>query len=394
MTSANPRNSSPSPTATLITAPGRSAIATISVDGLDALKHVARYFQPAGRRDLSKTTPRRILFGRWSASAAAAGEEIVVCVHAATRVEIHCHGGGAAANRILCQLDQGGCQCIHRDQWLVAVDANAIRRESTHALTQASTARVAAILLDQFRGALERALNVVLERLQQGDARGADHVLQALLVRSEWGQHLVSGWQVVLVGRPNVGKSSLINALLGYQRAIVFDQPGTTRDVITASTAVDGWPVEFADTAGITEDAQPIEAEGTECAWGRVASADLVLFVSDVTRPWTVEDARVLERAGGRAMIVHNKSDLVGTPAQDRPAGIFTSALQGDGLRQLIAGISERLVPVPPRSGEPVPFCGRQTVAIRAALSTLQRGDFPATCEQLVQLLGDAPSAP
>ena len=76
----------------------------------------------------------------------------------------------------------------------------------------------------------------------------------------------------MLAGRPNVGKSSLTNALLGYTRSIVFDQPGTTRDVVTATTAIDGWPIEFSDTAGLREGSEPLEAAGIEraaSAWPR-----------------------------------------------------------------------------------------------------------------------------
>jgi tRNA modification GTPase len=89
---------------------------------------------------------------------------------------------------------------------------------------------------------------------------------------------------VVIAGPPNVGKSSLINALLGYQRAIVFDQPGTTRDVLTATTAIDGWPVELADTAGIREGDDAIETEGVARALAEIRAADLVVEVWDASQ--------------------------------------------------------------------------------------------------------------
>jgi tRNA modification GTPase len=104
--------------------------------------------------------------------------------------------------------------------------------------------------------------------------------LDALLRWSEFGRHLTQPWQVVLTGVPNVGKSSLINRLLGYSRSIVYAEPGTTRDVVTAATAFDGWPVELSDTAGLRDAAGEIEAAGVERARRHLATADLAIVFS------------------------------------------------------------------------------------------------------------------
>ncbi len=86
--------------------------------------------------------------------------------------------------------------------------------------------------------------------------------LDAVLRWTDLGTHLATPWRVVLAGAPNVGKSSLINALLGYGRAIVFDQPGTTRDVVTADAAIEGWPITLADTAGLHDASDATESAG------------------------------------------------------------------------------------------------------------------------------------
>ena len=98
---------------------------------------------------------------------------------------------------------------------------------------------------------------------------------------------------MVIAGPPNVGKSSLINALLGFQRAIVFDLPGTTRDVVTAVTALDGWPVELSDTAGLRSSDDPLELAGIEQAHRQAAAADCLLLVFDASQPWSARESAI-----------------------------------------------------------------------------------------------------
>ena len=90
-------------------------------------------------------------------------------------------------------------------------------------------------------------------------------------------------WRVVIAGPPNVGKSSLINAMAGYERAIVSPLPGTTRDVVTLTTAIDGWPVQLADTAGLRASDDELESAGVKLAGAALAAADLVILVCDAT---------------------------------------------------------------------------------------------------------------
>ena len=97
------------------------------------------------------------------------------------------------------------------------------------------------------------------------------------------GRRLTAPWRVVVAGPPNVGKSSLVNALAGYQRSIVAPTPGTTRDVVTTRLAIDGWPVELADTAGVREATDALETQGVRLAREATAAADLCLWVLDAS---------------------------------------------------------------------------------------------------------------
>ena len=194
-----------------------------------------------------------------------------------------------------------------------------------------------------------------------------------------------------MAGRPNVGKSSLINALLGYTRSIVFDQPGTTRDVVTATTAVDGWPIEFSDTAGLREGSEPLEAAGIERARGALAEADLSIVLIDVSVPAT-DDDRTLLAAFPEAIVVAHKCDL---PRWDGPDGWESqvarrwprvSSKTGEGVDALIRAISARLVPEVPPAGTPVPATARQVSLLRRAGQAAERGDL-AGCRQALDAI-------
>ncbi len=169
------------------------------------------------------------------------------------------------------------------------------------------------------------------------------------------GLRLIDGWRVVLAGRPNVGKSRLLNALAGYGRAIVDPTPGTTRDVVTLQTAFDGWPVELVDTAGLREAADEIEASGVSKARSEHAKADLILLVLDLSMPLTEPDHALIQDFP-HALRVANKSDLPAAWEPSRVAAMPISAEHGDGLDALMAEIVDRLVPNPPRPGAAVPF--------------------------------------
>ncbi len=350
---------------------GRGAVATIIVEGPAALNNVSKYFAPAAGKPLDSFPLNRIVFGRWT-SAESRTEELVVCRRAPDVVEIHCHGGRVAVDVISQALLQDGCQLVDWRQRLRSADANAIASEALIALAATRTERTAAILLDQYRGALSREIQQIIAAIESGELESASAHLERLNQRAKLGLHLTTPWRVVLAGPANVGKSSLVNALLGFERAIVFDQPGTTRDVLSSHTAFDGWPVELSDTAGLREDGDQLEAAGISFARDRIAAADLVVLVFDGSLAWSRDDEQMLD-VSSNSLIVYNKCDL---PTHDgpRPNGWHVSALQGEGLHELTAEIVRRLVPVAPQCGDAIPFLPRHLSAINIASDLLANG--------------------
>ncbi len=369
------------PTIVQLTPPGRGAIATALVEGPGALDVVTTRFRPAGTRSVSTDGSRQLIFGHFGPTP---GEEVVARVHGTDAVELHCHGGHAAMARIAELLGQSGCTPLDWRDWARRHHPDPITADAHVALATARTQRTALVLLDQFHGALRRSLDEIQQRLQQSELSAARRQIDALLARAPLGLHLTKPWRVVLAGPPNAGKSSLINALLGYSRAIVHCQPGTTRDVVTATTAVDGWPIELCDTAGLRQTKQPVEQAGAAMAHETLLAANLVLLVFDGSQPWADPDASLVALRPD-ALIVHNKSDLPPAHQPSRPGGLWTSALRGDGIEPLLQTIAQRLVPDPPLPGEPIPFTADQIDALRAAQSAMVHAKSAHAAELLAR---------
>ena len=194
---------------------------------------------------------------------------------------------------------------------------------------------------------------------------------------SEFGHHLVVPWQVVLCGRPNVGKSSLMNALAGFTRSIVSEQAGTTRDRVTLETAIDGWPVRITDTAGVRETSDPIEQLGVQQTLIAIAEADLTVIVLDASEPLLAEDFQLLGLATRRRIVVAHKSDLPvaefvrilpdaadATIPENR---IRVSSVTGQGVDSLLRAIGKALVPELPPAGQAIPVSRDQEQRLRGS---------------------------
>jgi tRNA modification GTPase len=174
-----------------------------------------------------------------------------------------------------------------------------------------------------------------------------EEALDALLTTCRRGYQLRSGVPCAIVGRPNAGKSSLLNALVGYERAIVTDIPGTTRDTIEVNVELGGVPLRLIDTAGLRPSADPIEQLGVERSRAAMEGAQLILALFDQSVPFTREDAELLERCATLAptVLVWSKRDLPSAPVpfltlpEDMPV-VEVSAKTGAGLDDLESAVA------------------------------------------------------
>lgn len=337
-----------------LTPSGAAAIAVIGVVGPDAWSIVRGLFRPASAKSLpADPLEGTTWFGHFGDGI---GDEVLLAVvsrQPEPRLEIHCHGGRQVVRWLISQLTNGGCV-------EVAPETICQTDEAWRLLPHAKTLRTAAILLDQSQGAFARALAEIEQALAENCPGEAAALLQSLKRYVPVGRHLIEPWKVVIAGAPNAGKSSLLNALAGYQRSVVAPIPGTTRDVVTATLAFDGWPVEIADTAGLREGGDVIEVEGIERARRQLADADLCLWVIDITGP-PPPPVETFASSNGvcseRILPVVNKVDQ--PPAWNREAianAVAISAVNGEGLDELIRDMVHRLVPDPPPPGAAVPY--------------------------------------
>jgi tRNA modification GTPase len=212
---------------------------------------------------------------------------------------------------------------------------------------------------------MARALEAIRAAQDRSNLAEASQLLDHLRRHAAVGRHLTTPWRVAVLGAPNVGKSSLVNALAGYQRSIVAPTPGTTRDLVTTLIAVDGWPVELIDTAGLREIAAGLEDQGIERARTVAQSADLCLWVLDAAmRPaWP-------EAGLDKTQLVINKIDLPAAWDLDQVRGaVRVSARTSAGVDELCRALAGWLVPEPPAPGAAVPFTPEliQQVEIMAA---------------------------
>jgi tRNA modification GTPase len=374
-------------TISLLTPPGRGAVASILVAGPGAIELVSPYFSPASGKPLPGVPLGRVVFGSFR-SLAEAAEEVVVGVHRADHVEIHCHGGPWAAAAVIKTLCGKETEPTSWQQAAEQFEQDSTTAEARIALAAARTERTALILLDQYQGALRKRVDEAASLLQGEPTDCATTLvsLSNLLALAPLGQRLTAQWRVFIAGPPNVGKSSLMNALVGYQRSIVFHQPGTTRDLLSALTAFDGWPVELVDSAGLRESDDPLETAGVTRAEAGLASADLILWVQDATEK-SEPVARPRLRVDVNAIVVNNKVDLV--PNQEETnttSAVAVSALTGFGIDQLCERIVQHLVPNPPARGDAVVFTPRQERAVSEAVAALREGKTSEALDRLRNL--------
>lgn len=391
-----------------MTPSGRGAVCVLRVSGPGALAAVDAFFQPAAGTGLASQRSaldggKRPRYGFWhsapseltesesSTESTTPSEDVIIVVRDEDDVEIHCHGGLVARQRIVSDISRYGFAPVSSERWLrnhvPDTSAGAAQRLFPHALT----AKCLAVLNWQIHGATAALVVATTRALENGDAAEAIRLVQTHLAWEPLARHLTQPWTVVIFGEPNVGKSSLINRIVGFSRSIVFDEPGTTRDLVRARTAINGWPFEFTDSAGIRAGDSTIEQEGIAWARDMAARADLVIEVRDArdSSKWP----NSLAPPGVPCITVANKIDLLaaarGSEATnaDLPEDVIaTSAVDGTGVDVLLDRVLAQLIPQEPRERTSVPVREATTAQLRQAMHLLERADMVGALELLKAL--------
>ncbi|MCS7043471.1 MAG: tRNA uridine-5-carboxymethylaminomethyl(34) synthesis GTPase MnmE [Bryobacteraceae bacterium] len=345
--------------------------------------------------------PWRLTHARLPDDDGAVVDEVLVAFFAAPRsytaedvVEISCHGSPVVLRHCVARALRAGARAAEPGEFTLRAYLNGRidlpQAEAVRDLIHATTLYQARVAAQQMEGSVSRAVQPVKNRLlelislleagidfaeddvpvapaEEIDARLAAVLegLDRLLSSYAWGKYVHEGITLAIVGRPNVGKSSLFNALLGSDRAIVTDIPGTTRDTISESFSLEGIPVRLIDTAGIRESEDTVERLGIERTRRAMADADLTLVVLDLSEPLAEADREILDRTArqGSRVVVGNKSDL---PRRLEPVveEIAVSAQTGAGIAGLRKLLVERIAP----EGIAAPQAGLITSARHEAL--------------------------
>ena len=361
--------------AAIATPLGEGALAVIRLSGKDALAIADKIFVPQGKSS-QKTSdaPTHTLQYGHIVSNGRTVDEVLVAVMRAPRtftrehvVEITCHGGVLTAKMVLDAVLASGARIAEPGEFtkraFLSGRIDLAQAEAVADLIAARTELAVAAANEQLAGKLSQRINQVRDELMLTLAHIEAHIdfpeediapdtheqlltrlrnsvafMDELLRTANEGQVLRRGIRTAIVGRPNVGKSSLLNQLLGHDRAIVSPIPGTTRDTIEETANIRGIPVVFIDTAGLREAADELEVEGIKRSRISLERAELILHVLDNSEPLTDADANYLkEFAGKKRVIVRNKTDLparLELPANGAPI-VAMSCVSGAGLESL-----------------------------------------------------------
>lgn len=384
---------------TRLTGPGRSAIAVLMLQGDGAESIIQRCFKPANHVPFEEG---QIRYGLWSGTELKAtgdskiparsfeqpAESVVITPMAGQTFEIHCHGGPAAVARI--EADMRACCATSASKTNDSKSSkhSCLIREAESVLLKCNTPRTAGIAMDQVRGALFDWAKEWQTSMKSTNIPEFRAELEPLLSAAATTVRLTEPFRVVLTGPPNVGKSSLLNALVGFDRSITLDMAGTTRDVLHANTVIAGLPIQFSDTAGIRDHAavETIEREGIRQAQLAAGKADLLLLVRQPLPKggYSKMESPSLEIPQIRVL---NKIDQqLGSPQLtdhlDDQFDVGTNALTGEGLAELMVTIGARL-------GKNLPDAGKPALLNERQWKIMNQSSLANSSEQISELLGN-----
>ena len=405
--------------AAIATGHSPTAIGIVRVSGEGCFALCGKVFRAANGRPFSEQPSHKMAFGEMlDARGRVIDQGLAVRFpgpHSYTgedSAEFHCHGSPVVLRELLDALFAAGARQAKAGEFTQRAFLNGrldlTQAEAVIDLIDAETAAAARNAAAQLDGGLRRVLEPIQDALLDITSRfyavvdypdediedirpeqvaealsSAEAQLTALLATCQRGKVLKSGVRTAIVGRPNAGKSSLLNALAGYERAIVTDIPGTTRDTVEESVLCGGVLLRLIDTAGIRDTADIVEQKGVERSRKALGSADLVLAVVDGSLPLTAEDLEVLRLAAEspRWIAVFSKCDLwdtrarsvgiVGSPAP--AASVTLSSVTGEGLDELEAAVAALFPAGDPKEAGSLLTDQRQEEAVRRARDAVRR---------------------
>ena len=364
--------------AAISTALAPSGIGIVRISGNEAVSVADRVFRAKGGRLLSEAESHTLHYGHIEAGGKIL-DEVLVSVLRAPRtytrediVEINCHGGSLVLRRVLEAVLDAGARLAEPGEFTKRAFLNGridlTQAEAVMDLIGSENKSAADSALSHLGGAVKKQITALREKLLyetayieaalddpehydltgyaaelQTKLQDIQKGIQKLLDTAEEGRIIKEGIATVILGSPNVGKSTLLNLLSGEERAIVTDIAGTTRDVLEEQVMLEGMPLRLMDTAGLRETGDRIEQIGVEKAKACAEKADLILYLLDGSRPLTEEDRQhAAALAGRKVILIRNKNDLdPGTTDQEirrlLPSAPFVSisASEGRGLEEL-----------------------------------------------------------